>query len=125
MTLNVKFFKLMMVITTTKASTAIITLIRGHFKCMLSVNMESLTFIYFVASPAWAFVGQGSNMEPRSDYSVNTPKVIVSRSHSGKVTSYIKKAFGNSTNIIPAGGAGEQRILKKGREFLKCTEYTF
>lgn len=87
--------------------------------------MEYLTFIYFVAPPAWAFVGQGSNMEPRSDYSVNPPKVIVSRSHSGKVTSYIKKAFGNSTNIISAGGAGEQRILKKGREFLKGTEYTF
>lgn len=93
--------------TTTMASTAIITLMRGHFECVLSVNMESLTFIYFVAPPAWAFVGQGSNMEPRSDYSVSSPKVIVSRSHSGKVTSYIKKAFGNSTNIISAGGAGE------------------
>lgn len=97
----------MIVITTTAASTAIITLIRGHFKCVLSVNMDSLICIYFVAPPAWAFVGHGSNMEPRSDYSVSSPKVIVSRSHSGKVTSYIKKAFGNSTNIISAGGAGE------------------
>lgn len=60
-----------------------------------------------VSPPAWAFVGQGSNMRPRSSYSVSPPKVIVSRSHSGKVTSFIQGAFGNTTTIIAAGGAGE------------------
>ncbi|CAF92162.1 unnamed protein product, partial [Tetraodon nigroviridis] len=44
-------------------------------------------------------------MRSRSAYSVNPPTVIVSRSHSGKVKSFIQEAFGNTT-IIPAGGAG-------------------
>ncbi|XP_073347669.1 inositol monophosphatase 3 [Pagrus major] len=60
----------------------------------------------FTGFSAWAFVGQGSNMHRRSSYSVNPPKVIVSRSHSGKVKSYIQDAFGNSTTVIEAGGAG-------------------
>lgn len=60
----------------------------------------------FTGFTAWAFVGQGSNMRPRSSYSASPPKVIVSRSHSGKVKSYIQDAFGNSTTIIEAGGAG-------------------
>lgn len=50
-------------------------------------------------------------MRSRSSYSVSPPKVIVSRSHSGKVKSYILDAFGNGTTIIKAGGAGEERIL--------------
>uniref|UniRef100_UPI003AACEAA3 inositol monophosphatase 3 isoform X1 n=1 Tax=Centroberyx gerrardi TaxID=166262 RepID=UPI003AACEAA3 len=60
----------------------------------------------FTGSTAWALVGQGSNMRPRSSYSVSPPKVIVSRSHAGKAQNYIQDAFGNSTTIIPAGGAG-------------------
>ncbi|KAF3698904.1 Inositol monophosphatase 3 [Channa argus] len=60
----------------------------------------------FTGLTAWAFVGQGSNMHPRSSYSVNPPKTIVSRSHSGKVKSFIRDAFGNSTAITEAGGAG-------------------
>ncbi|XP_068558036.1 inositol monophosphatase 3 [Cebidichthys violaceus] len=55
---------------------------------------------------AWAFVGQGSNMRPRPSYSVSPPKAIVSRSHSGKVKSFVQDAFGNGTTIIGAGGAG-------------------
>ncbi|XP_028987336.1 inositol monophosphatase 3 [Betta splendens] len=55
---------------------------------------------------AWGFVGEGSNARPRSSYNINTPKVVVSRSHSGKVKSYVRDAFGNSTTIIEAGGAG-------------------
>lgn len=46
-------------------------------------------------------------MRARSSYSVSTPKAIVSRSHSGKVKSFVQDAFGNSTTIIEAGGAGE------------------
>lgn len=60
----------------------------------------------FTGFTAWAYVGQGSNMRARPSYSVSPPKVIVSRSHSGKVKSYIQDAFGNSTTIIGAGGAG-------------------
>ncbi|XP_026231057.1 inositol monophosphatase 3 [Anabas testudineus] len=59
----------------------------------------------FTGFTAWAFVGQGSNMHPRLSYSNNPPKMIVSRSHSGKVKSYIHDAFGNGTTI-EAGGAG-------------------
>ncbi|XP_053739614.1 inositol monophosphatase 3 isoform X2 [Synchiropus splendidus] len=55
---------------------------------------------------AWALVDGGTNMGRRSTYSINPPKVIVSRSHSGKVKGYVQDAFGNSTTIIPAGGAG-------------------
>ncbi|XP_077580635.1 inositol monophosphatase 3 [Stigmatopora nigra] len=60
----------------------------------------------FTGFTAWALVDQGSNMTPRSSYSVSPPKVIVSRSHSGKVKGFIHDAFGNSTTIIQAGGAG-------------------
>lgn len=49
-------------------------------------------------------------MRPRSSYSVSPPRVTVSRSHSGQVTSYVQSAFGNSTTIIPAGGAGELKV---------------
>ncbi|KAM4623468.1 inositol monophosphatase 3 isoform 1-T1 [Polymixia lowei] len=60
----------------------------------------------FTGYTAWALVGQGWNVRPRSSYGVSPPKVIVSRSHAGKVKSYIQEAFGNNTTIIPAGGAG-------------------
>ncbi|XP_018551419.1 inositol monophosphatase 3 [Lates calcarifer] len=60
----------------------------------------------FTGSTAWAFVGQGSNMHARSSYSISPPNVIVSRSHSGKVKNFIHDAFGNSTTITAAGGAG-------------------
>ncbi|XP_034038908.1 inositol monophosphatase 3 [Thalassophryne amazonica] len=59
----------------------------------------------FTGFTAWAFVGHSSNVKPRSSYNMNSPKVIVSRSHAGKVKNYINTAFGNTT-IIPAGGAG-------------------
>ncbi|CAF91329.1 unnamed protein product, partial [Tetraodon nigroviridis] len=68
----------------------------------------------FTGFTAWAFVGQGSNMRSRSAYSVNPPTVIVSRSHSGKVKSFIQEAFGNTT-IIPAGGAVEVGVFVRVR----------
>ena len=46
-------------------------------------------------------------MHSRSSYSDSPPKVIVSRSHSGEVNNFIRDAFGNSTTVIGAGGAGE------------------
>ncbi|XP_026138524.1 inositol monophosphatase 3 isoform X1 [Carassius auratus] len=60
----------------------------------------------FTGYTAWGFVGEGSNVVPRASYNTNFPKVIVSRSHSGKVKSFVQVAFGNNTEIIPAGGAG-------------------
>lgn len=63
--------------------------------------------VLFIIPPAWAVVGHGSNVNRRSSYNASPKKVIVSRSHSGKVKNYIRNAFGNSTTIIEAGGAGE------------------
>ncbi|XP_070989200.1 inositol monophosphatase 3 [Oncorhynchus clarkii lewisi] len=60
----------------------------------------------FTGYTAWALVGHGSNMKPRTTYNMNPPKVIVSRSHAGKVKGFIEEAFGNTTVILPAGGAG-------------------
>lgn len=45
-------------------------------------------------------------MAPRASYNTNSPRVIVSRSHSGTVKKFAQTAFGNNTEIIPAGGAG-------------------
>ncbi|XP_035526438.1 inositol monophosphatase 3 isoform X2 [Morone saxatilis] len=60
----------------------------------------------FTGFTAWALVGHRSNMHARSSYSVNPPKVIVSRSHAGKVKGFVQDAFGNGTTVIGAGGAG-------------------
>lgn len=60
----------------------------------------------FTGLTAWAFVSQGANVQARSTYNVNPPKVIVSRSHSGDVKAFVHNAFGNSTPIVEAGGAG-------------------
>ncbi|CAB1326031.1 unnamed protein product [Coregonus sp. 'balchen'] len=60
----------------------------------------------FTGYTAWALVGHGSNMKPRTTYNMNPPNVIVSRSHAGKVKGFIEEAFGNTTVILPAGGAG-------------------
>lgn len=49
-------------------------------------------------------------MRPRSSYNVSPPKAIISRSHPGKAKGFIQDAFGNSTTIVEAGGAGESRI---------------
>uniref|UniRef100_A0A8C3FAY4 inositol-phosphate phosphatase n=1 Tax=Chrysemys picta bellii TaxID=8478 RepID=A0A8C3FAY4_CHRPI len=55
---------------------------------------------------AWAMVDGGSNVKARSSYSERTPRIIVSRSHAGKVEQIARQTFGNKTVIIPAGGAG-------------------
>ncbi|XP_010863769.1 inositol monophosphatase 3 isoform X1 [Esox lucius] len=60
----------------------------------------------FTGITAWALVGEASNMKPHATYNMNSPKVIVSRSHAGKVKGFVEEAFGNSTIILPAGGAG-------------------
>ncbi|XP_017375783.1 Golgi-resident adenosine 3',5'-bisphosphate 3'-phosphatase isoform X2 [Cebus imitator] len=55
---------------------------------------------------AWAMVDGGSNVKARSSYNEKTPRIVVSRSHSGMVKQVALQTFGNQTTIIPAGGAG-------------------
>lgn len=51
-------------------------------------------------------VDGGSNVKARSSYNEKTPRIVVSRSHSGMVKQVALQTFGNQTAIIPAGGAG-------------------
>ena len=60
----------------------------------------------FVCFPAWAMVDGGSNVKARTAYNEKTPRIVVSRSHSGMVKQVALQTFGNQTTIIPAGGAG-------------------
>lgn len=59
----------------------------------------------FTDFTAWA-LGHEANVHARSSYSTTPPNVIISRSHSGQVNSFVHEAFGNSTTTIQAGGAG-------------------
>lgn len=59
----------------------------------------------FTPFTAWA-LGHESNVHTRSSYGTTPPDVIISRSHSGQVKSYVHDAFGNTTKITEAGGAG-------------------
>uniref|UniRef100_A0A8C8C676 Uncharacterized protein n=1 Tax=Oncorhynchus tshawytscha TaxID=74940 RepID=A0A8C8C676_ONCTS len=49
-------------------------------------------------STTWALVGDGSNLKPRTSYNMNSPKVIVSKSHAGKVKGFIEEAFGTTSH---------------------------
>ncbi|NXY43440.1 IMPA3 monophosphatase, partial [Ceuthmochares aereus] len=60
----------------------------------------------FSAYTAWAMVDGGSNVKARSSYNEKTPRIIVSRSHAGRVEQVARQTFGNKTVIITAGGAG-------------------
>ena len=40
----------------------------------------------------------------------NQRKIIVSRSHAGPVEAVAKKSFGENTEVVPAGGAGEYAV---------------
>uniref|UniRef100_A0A8D0HU57 3'(2'),5'-bisphosphate nucleotidase n=1 Tax=Sphenodon punctatus TaxID=8508 RepID=A0A8D0HU57_SPHPU len=60
----------------------------------------------FSSYTAWAMVDGGSNIKPRSSYNEQNPKIIVSRSHAGKVKQVAWETFGNKTTILTAGGAG-------------------
>lgn len=44
-------------------------------------------------------------------------KIIVSRSHAGKVEQLAKKAFGDASKITPAGGAGFKALNVAQRKF--------
>ncbi|XP_061441757.1 Golgi-resident adenosine 3',5'-bisphosphate 3'-phosphatase [Rhineura floridana] len=60
----------------------------------------------FSGYTAWAMVDGGSNIKPRSSYNEQTPTIIVSRSHEGKVRQLASQTFGNKSRILSAGGAG-------------------
>lgn len=78
------------------------TLSSSHLTEMSFVNLSRI-FVFLVA---WAMVDGGSNVKARSSYNEKTPRIIVSRSHAGKVEQVARQTFGNKTVIIPAGGAG-------------------
>lgn len=85
--------------------------LRTYVTTMVCVAVDGDPVIGVIHKPftgytAWGMVGEGANIKPRDSYNANSPKVIVSRSHSGKVKSFVQQAFGNNTDIIPAGGAG-------------------
>lgn len=85
--------------------------LRQYVTTMVCVAVDRNPVIGVIHKPftgytAWGFVGEGANIAPRASYNTNSPKVIVSRSHAGEVKSFIQPAFGNNTEIIPAGGAG-------------------
>lgn len=77
---------------------------------MVCVAVDGKPIIGVIHQPfsgftAWALEHVAS-VHARLSYSTTPPKVIISRSHSGEVKRYVHEAFGNSTTVIPAGGAG-------------------
>ncbi|KAL9981476.1 hypothetical protein ACROYT_G010183 [Oculina patagonica] len=64
----------------------------------------------FLHQTYWAWVGHGSSdnikVPQAKESALKTPRVIVSRSHAGKVNATARLAFGPETKVIPAGGAG-------------------
>nr|XP_006008806.1 PREDICTED: inositol monophosphatase 3-like [Latimeria chalumnae] len=54
----------------------------------------------------WAMVNGGANVKRRRSYREETPTIIVSQFHAGIVKNFSRKAFGENTPIIVAGGAG-------------------
>ncbi|XP_030070512.1 Golgi-resident adenosine 3',5'-bisphosphate 3'-phosphatase [Microcaecilia unicolor] len=84
--------------------------LRQYVTTMVCVAVDGNPVIGVIHKPfsgftAWGMVNVGSNVKARDNYS-KTPKLIVSRSHAGKVKEVALKTFGNDTEIIPAGGAG-------------------
>ncbi|XP_030630083.1 inositol monophosphatase 3 [Chanos chanos] len=85
--------------------------LRQYVTTMVCVAIDGSPVIGVIHKPftgytAWAIVGEESNVKPRASYSSSAPKFIVSRSHAGKVKSFVHEAFGNNTEVTPAGGAG-------------------
>ncbi|OWF45045.1 inositol monophosphatase 3-like [Mizuhopecten yessoensis] len=87
--------------------------------CVAVKGSPKIGVIYkpFLQQIAWAWVGYGHSenlknvQKSPSDGKVKLPKkIIVSRSHSGPVEKIAKQAYGNDTQIIPAGGAGYKTL---------------
>ena len=64
----------------------------------------------FLHQTYWGWVGHGSSdnlkVPLEKESALKTPRVIVSRSHAGKVNATVREAFGTQSAVIPAGGAG-------------------
>ncbi|XP_019374548.1 PREDICTED: inositol monophosphatase 3 [Gavialis gangeticus] len=85
--------------------------LRHYVTTMVCVAVNGKPVIGVIHKPfssytVWAMVDGGSNVKARSSYNEKTPRIIVSRSHAGKVNQVARQTFGNKTTIIPAGGAG-------------------
>ncbi|XP_066509003.1 inositol monophosphatase 3-like [Hoplias malabaricus] len=85
--------------------------LKQYVTTMVCVAVEGEPVVGVIHKPftgytAWGMVDGATNIKPRQSYNSLNPKVIVSRSHAGKVKGFVQQAFGNSTEIIPAGGAG-------------------
>ncbi|XP_006012858.1 inositol monophosphatase 3 [Latimeria chalumnae] len=85
--------------------------LRQYVTTMVCVAVDGKPVIGVIHKPfssytAWGIVDGGSNVKARTSYSEKSPRIIVSRSHAGKVKSVAQQAFGNNTVIIQAGGAG-------------------
>uniref|UniRef100_A0A8C8S8H6 Golgi-resident adenosine 3',5'-bisphosphate 3'-phosphatase n=1 Tax=Pelusios castaneus TaxID=367368 RepID=A0A8C8S8H6_9SAUR len=85
--------------------------LRQYVTTMVCVAVNGEPVIGVIHKPfsgytAWAMVDGGSNVKARASYNEKTPRIIVSRSHAGKVEQVARQTFGNKTVIIPAGGAG-------------------
>ncbi|XP_064606404.1 inositol monophosphatase 3-like [Liolophura sinensis] len=67
---------------------------------------------------AWAGYGHSENLKKSKEKKIDEndqTKIIVSRSHKGEVEEVAKKAFGEKTIVVPAGGAGYKTLaLVKG-----------
>lgn len=64
----------------------------------------------FLEETYWAWVGHGSSQNikvpEKRETALKEPRIIVSRSHAGKVNATVREAFGPKSKVIPAGGAG-------------------
>uniref|UniRef100_G3U2B3 Golgi-resident adenosine 3',5'-bisphosphate 3'-phosphatase n=1 Tax=Loxodonta africana TaxID=9785 RepID=G3U2B3_LOXAF len=85
--------------------------LRQYVTTMVCVAVNGKPVLGVIHKPfseytAWAMVDGGSNVKARTSYNEKTPRIVVSRSHSGMVKQVALQTFGNQTTIIPAGGAG-------------------
>ncbi|XP_034867076.1 Golgi-resident adenosine 3',5'-bisphosphate 3'-phosphatase [Mirounga angustirostris] len=85
--------------------------LRKYVTTMVCVAVNGKPVLGVIHKPfseytAWAMVDGGSNVKARTSYNEKTPRIVVSRSHSGMVKQVALQTFGNQTTIIPAGGAG-------------------
>ena len=55
----------------------------------------------------WGWVGHGTNVKKEIVGNEDEVRIIVSRSHAGKVKETAQKAFGKDVTVVPAGGAGK------------------
>ncbi|NWS44339.1 IMPA3 monophosphatase, partial [Probosciger aterrimus] len=81
--------------------------LRQYVTTMVCVAVNGKPVIGVIHKPFSAYTGTFMPSHLSSIFSHSkTPRIIVSRSHSGKVEQVARQTFGNNTVIIPAGGAG-------------------